>query len=183
MLYTDYEWQNSWELNAWPHQLPPTYSDWRSWTVVGGRGTGKTTAGVKWVESKMGIPGAKTLVILHHQKEINRIPKVFWEDLTRAGNPGNWRIQQREVGTGASYVLVGTQSGYKTTVELWTEARVFDGMRGGHNAFDYVWADEITDAVQVEAAFPFVTQFCFTEPVKLSADTIVSRAGKERTLS
>ena len=38
------------EFWALPHQLPPK-GDWRTWLILGGRGSGKTRAGAEWVRS------------------------------------------------------------------------------------------------------------------------------------
>lgn len=46
------------EFWALEHQLPPE-GDWRSWVILGGRGAGKTRAGVEWVRSM--VEGARPL--------------------------------------------------------------------------------------------------------------------------
>lgn len=40
---------NAWPLHARPEQLPPP-GDWRTWLMLGGRGSGKTRAGAEWVQ-------------------------------------------------------------------------------------------------------------------------------------
>ncbi len=39
-----------WQLAARPEQLPPE-GDWRTWLLMGGRGSGKTRAGAEWVHA------------------------------------------------------------------------------------------------------------------------------------
>lgn len=39
---------DDWQLAARPEQLPPG-GDWRTWLLMGGRGSGKTRAGAEWV--------------------------------------------------------------------------------------------------------------------------------------
>ncbi len=39
-----------WQLAARPEQLPPG-GDWRTWLLMGGRGSGKTRAGAEWVHA------------------------------------------------------------------------------------------------------------------------------------
>ncbi|OCW55865.1 DNA-packaging protein [Hoeflea olei] len=39
-----------WRLLARPEQLPPE-GDWRTWLLMGGRGSGKTRAGAEWVQA------------------------------------------------------------------------------------------------------------------------------------
>ena len=41
-----------WVFEFWalPHQLPPE-GEWKTWTILGGRGAGKTRAGAEWVRS------------------------------------------------------------------------------------------------------------------------------------
>ena len=41
-----------WALLARPEQLPPD-GDWRSWLILGGRGSGKTRAGAEWVQAQV----------------------------------------------------------------------------------------------------------------------------------
>lgn len=41
---------HDWVLTARPEQLPPE-GDWRTWLMMGGRGSGKTRAGAEWVHA------------------------------------------------------------------------------------------------------------------------------------
>lgn len=46
-----------------PHQIPPT-GKWDGWLLTGGRGTGKTYAGARWLGDKAaGIPGLRGRII------------------------------------------------------------------------------------------------------------------------
>jgi len=45
-----------WAFLARPEQLPPD-GDWRSWLLMGGRGSGKTRAGSEWVHALAMAPG------------------------------------------------------------------------------------------------------------------------------
>jgi hypothetical protein len=49
---------NDWQLIARPEQLPPE-GDWRTWLMMGGRGSGKTRAGAEWVHglASGAVPG------------------------------------------------------------------------------------------------------------------------------
>jgi len=40
----------AWTLNGRPEQQPPP-GDWRTWLLIGGRGSGKTRAGAEWVHA------------------------------------------------------------------------------------------------------------------------------------
>ncbi len=48
-----------WQLLARPEQLPPV-GDWRSWLILGGRGSGKTRAGAEWVQDQVMKAGRRT---------------------------------------------------------------------------------------------------------------------------
>lgn len=48
-----------WPLLARPEQLPPE-GDWRSWLILGGRGSGKTRAGAEWVQAQVIAAGKRT---------------------------------------------------------------------------------------------------------------------------
>jgi predicted phage terminase large subunit-like protein len=43
-----------WEFWARPYQLPPP-GDWRTWLLLGGRGSGKTRAAAEWVRAEMEV--------------------------------------------------------------------------------------------------------------------------------
>ena len=44
------EFQTNWRFAARPEQRPPD-GDWRTWLLMGGRGSGKTRAGAEWVHA------------------------------------------------------------------------------------------------------------------------------------
>lgn len=48
-----------WKLLARPEQWPPE-GDWRSWLILGGRGSGKTRAGAEWVQAQVLAAGRRT---------------------------------------------------------------------------------------------------------------------------
>ncbi|MEO1989399.1 MAG: terminase family protein [Martelella sp.] len=48
-----------WRFLARPEQLPPT-RDWRTWLLMGGRGSGKTRAGAEWVHDLAIADGEKS---------------------------------------------------------------------------------------------------------------------------
>ncbi|MGV0875805.1 terminase family protein [Martelella sp. FLE1502] len=48
-----------WQFLARPEQLPPA-SDWRTWLLMGGRGSGKTRAGAEWVHDLAIADGEKS---------------------------------------------------------------------------------------------------------------------------
>ncbi len=48
-----------WKLLARPEQWPPE-GDWRSWLILGGRGSGKTRAGAEWVQAQVLAAGKRT---------------------------------------------------------------------------------------------------------------------------
>ncbi|MFN3628357.1 MAG: terminase large subunit domain-containing protein, partial [Parvibaculum sp.] len=48
-----------WPILARPEQLPPE-GDWRSWLILGGRGSGKTRAGAEWVQAQVIAAGKRT---------------------------------------------------------------------------------------------------------------------------
>lgn len=52
-----------WEINARPEQLPPPGA-WRWWSIIAGRGFGKTRSGSEWVRSKArAMPGSIGAII------------------------------------------------------------------------------------------------------------------------
>lgn len=48
-----------WRLLARPEQWPPA-GNWRSWLILGGRGSGKTRAGAEWVQAQVLAAGKRT---------------------------------------------------------------------------------------------------------------------------
>lgn len=46
-----------WEVWARDDQLPPAGDDWRTWLILGGRGSGKTRTGAEWIRAQaLGLP-------------------------------------------------------------------------------------------------------------------------------
>lgn len=165
-LYSDDEWENLWELKAYPFQLPPA-GDWKSWTIIGGRGVGKTEAGFQWAvsEVKKGKNvfgylhhqnlGQKYLLILQEEVRQQRLTEVAYESRTRS-------IRVRDKGAGGELHL-----------------EVQSPERGG-GVYDSVWADEIYNAAEMRNMFPMASKFVFSQPTILDPETIVSRAGDGR---
>lgn len=54
--------RRSWDLAGRDEQKPPK-GDWRTWLLMGGRGSGKTRAGAEWVQALANAPFAKGLRI------------------------------------------------------------------------------------------------------------------------
>lgn len=163
-MYTDEEWQSLWELNAYPFQLPPE-GDWVSWTVLGGGGVGVTTAGRRWMVDKFltAEPGTNLVSIHHHMRALDDQAHLMWDELKvdpdlQTQNDGR-DFKFRNTSRGVRLVMLNNNP---------------DSWRGLDAT--YLWADDITDATQVRASFIRTSQFCFTRPVKLDPETIVTRA-------
>lgn len=179
MLYSDSQWENLWELNAWPHQIPPLGDSWTSWTVIGSRGEGKTVAGYKWLEQKFLYSKAeRCLAILSHSKEINRIAEFVRSTLYDMAVIEAFQIKRTQ---GTSVRFEHKQGAPKTSLFIVSE-QSFSEARGYAADYDYIWADEIEDATQIMHQFPLTKQFVFTQPTKLPAETILSRAGASRRI-
>ncbi|MBL3569372.1 DNA-packaging protein [Rhodovulum visakhapatnamense] len=126
------------EFWALPHQLPPE-GDWRSWVIMGGRGSGKTRAGSEWVRSQ--VEGARPLdegqarrvALVGETVDEAREIMVFGESGILACSPPdrrpNWEATRRRL--------------------VWPNgavAQVFsahdpDSLRGPQ--FDAAWSDEL----------------------------------------
>ncbi|WP_245895671.1 DNA-packaging protein [Rhodovulum kholense] len=126
------------EFWALPHQLPPE-GDWRSWVIMGGRGSGKTRAGSEWVRSQ--VEGARPLdegrarrvALVGETVDEAREVMVFGESGILACSPPdrrpNWEATRRRL--------------------VWPNgavAQVFsahdpDSLRGPQ--FDAAWSDEL----------------------------------------
>ena len=55
------------------HQIPPPVDDWRTWLVLGGRGSGKTHAGAHWLSEVARTPDLTLAVVgptLHDVREV-----------------------------------------------------------------------------------------------------------------
>lgn len=126
------------EFWALPHQLAPE-GDWRSWVIMGGRGSGKTRAGAEWV--RLQVEGARPLdegrarrvALVGETIDEAREVMVFGESGILACSPPdrrpNWEATRRRL--------------------VWPNgavAQVFsahdpDSLRGPQ--FDAAWSDEL----------------------------------------
>lgn len=177
MLHTDKEWEEEWELNAYPHQIPPIGDDWHVWTVIGSRRVGKTMAGYKWMESKFLYSSPndamKFLILTHHKHDMDRIRKMLYDKLLSMGIINEFHI--RTNGDHTSFEVSSTRQ--KLTMMSIAEDRSQVGayrLMGTH--YDYVWADEIQDADMLVRQLHTAKKFVFTQPTKLPAETLLSRA-------
>lgn len=170
-MYSDQEWERSWALQAYPHQLPPLGDDWRAWTVIGGPGTGKTVAGMRWVEAKLENNHPCRILIVTPSGHMNNLETRVRDDLHhRRGT--EWELLFT---SGEIRVQWGTR-----IVRFVSEENAHRDLQGGF--FDYIWGDEIFDAQEIINRAPRTQQFCFTEPTKLPTETMLSRAGGPRVL-
>lgn len=171
LLYSDYAWEHAWELNAWPHQIPPIGDDWTSWTVLGSRAQGKTTAGFKWMEQKLIPRSEKTmLVVLGYRKDMPRISAMFSSSITEAGLATDFTFNKKH--TGDRFESLSP----KCILDI-VPAPASDGYwQFPRTNYDYIWADEISDATILMQTFPLTKQFVFTQPTKLPKQTILSLA-------
>lgn len=165
------EWETSWELNAWDHQRPPLHNDWTAWTIIGPRRTGSTHAGLRWVEEKLFTDyKAKMLVMLRYPGMVDAVYGHFRQTIDSWGAGEGYRI--RKSGDRAFFNL----SNGLQTLEIMPERSDYeDKLRGRH--FDFVWADEVEDAEKLMYNLRTTKQFVFSNPTKLPAETLLSRAG------
>lgn len=170
-FYSDDEWENSWELNAFPFQIEPVFEDWTVWTILAPPRQGKTFAGEHWAWEKHMEQGSNVLCIFRDRIAIEPSRDNF---MRMASHP----ISERKTSYGKILSSLHTDS----TLICTSEATVRDGGIRGLN-IHYVWADEIRDATPiVRELSPTVKKFLFTQPLKLCKDTVISRAGDSRTL-
>jgi phage terminase large subunit-like protein len=76
---------SGWFLNGRPEQKPPG-GDWRTWLVLGGRGSGKTRAGAEWVH-QMASSAAQPLRIALVAETLSDAREVMVD-----GVSGLWRL-------------------------------------------------------------------------------------------
>lgn len=169
-FYSDKDW-NSWEVNARPFQLPPDEYDWGVWTVIGGRGVGKTEAGLRWAISKA-ERGAKVLCLTYRHLDIRDIAERARNILSSRFPEDSWRIEHSK-NTNTGVVISVPRQGISLILE--TEHFI---KRGGISA-DFVWADNSTDSSDIIHKVHSVQQYVFTGPVALHPTTVVTRAGDE----
>lgn len=166
-LFTDDEWENSWEVNGYPFQLAPPGDGWRYWSVYSPPRVGSTRAGVEWVFSVLQQVSAHVAVILYGA--IN--PTSFAGYVYSTARPDEPFLLD-----GSSVARAHTEERSVTVVPY----RRMDGLRGME--ITHVWADNATDANDIVKAVPNAQQYVFTDPLRPVPSTLVSRAGDERTI-
>lgn len=167
-FYSDDEWEDSWELNAYPFQIEPATEDWRVWTIIAGRKAGKSWAGEHWAWEKFFEARKNVLCIFSNDDERKDAFRTFFQlaDLWQ-GHFDTTMHSVYDIKEGTKLTTV--------TEDMWKNGKT----RGSH--FDYIWADEVFAATPIVHDFPHATRFLFTEPVKPHNETIISRAGDGRS--
>lgn len=173
-FYSNEEWYTSWELNAWPHQLPPVSDQWTSWTIIGSRRTGKTEAGYQWSKEQF-LSGNNVLGVFQHKGVLEDVTYRLWGELRALPAVEN----------STDFSLKGMET---SAPRLKLNGKIFSFVTvNGYNRFsrglspDCIWADEVLDANIIVRDFADgKRRLLFTQPVKLDPDTMVSRAGDGR---
>lgn len=173
-FYSEEEWNDSWELHALPFQLPPL-GDWDSWTIIGGKGVGKTYAGVQWAVDSL-LKWRNVLVIVRSYEQMMRIASELW-DLLSKKSPYGYEAKSNDI---LSEVIIGNSSSNR-----WLYIILERDLPHRHfysSSLFRVWADEPKDASVVRDTLPRAEKFLFTQPTKLDPKTKVSRAGDARAI-
>ncbi|URP22152.1 terminase large subunit [Microbacterium phage Big4] len=172
-FYTDDEWENSWELNALPFQIEPQSDDWKIWTIIAPPKAGKTWAGEHWSWEKFLREKSDVLCLFSTPGEVQREFKRF------VALSEEWTIF-RAHSTPEDYMQILQNQASNRTLICASMNVLRQGVLRGMKP-EYVWADEVEDAIEIVQNFPFTERFLFTQPTKLHPDTIISRAGDGRT--
>ncbi len=163
-MYSDWEWEHDWRLNAYNHQLP-YHNEWRVWNMIGPPATGKTWTGEHWMQDKLIHMERDThyLVILQTRKHADNYFDTLYTAL------GGFTTD--ETGFPKSVNVNMTPNGdewlefpdYNSSLRVCSgpTTRLY-GLRA-----DYVWADNVADATEYLPLFPMAKQFLFTNPIKL----------------
>jgi phage terminase large subunit-like protein len=121
-----------WQLNRRDDQKPPP-GDWRTWLLMGGRGSGKTRAGAEWVHD-LASSAARPLRFALVAETLADAREVMIDGIS-----GIWRIAQRK----------RPEFEISRRRLVWPNgsvAQIFssedpDSLRGPQ--FDYAWCDEL----------------------------------------
>lgn len=166
-FYSDYDWENSIEVNGFPHQIPPE-GDWRSWTVIGPPGTGKSFAGMHWIISVSDV-STTIAIVTRTRHEGHEVWQALVKTIRDLGRLGEYQIESDRITHVPNNLRL-----------FFFDEKNLQGARG--LKVHYVWADNVTDATIIRREFPTAHRFLFTGPVKLDPETIVSRAGDKRAV-
>ncbi|MEA3043982.1 MAG: hypothetical protein QOH47_1820 [Sphingomonadales bacterium] len=135
----------AWPVWAHAGQLPP-HDDWDIWTMLTGRGFGKTRAGAEWVSARAReTPGAKIALVAATTDEVRRVMIEGRAGLFAAARDGDERRQMRWEPT------LG-----RLTFASGAEAFAFSGadgesLRGPEHHF--AWCDELAKWKRAQAAW------------------------------
>lgn len=172
-FYTDEEWEHAWELNARPFQIRPESPDSRIWSIIGGRRVGKSWAGEHYVIENYVEEHKSVLGVFYHQQAMMKsFQPLFQYTEMFAGEfetkrEGDAIISMKDLRLGTGLLFM--------TESSWAKR----GTRG--QRWDFIWGDEVTNAIPIVEQNHMTPEFLFTEPAKLHPDTLVSRAGDGRT--
>jgi phage terminase large subunit-like protein len=115
-----------------PHQCPPLDEPWRTWLLLGGRGSGKTFAGAVWMDVAARFrPGAVIALVgpaLHDVREVMVEGEAGIKALAEPGDRPRWEAGRRRL------VWANGSTAYAFSAED------PDSLRGPQ--FHAAWADE-----------------------------------------
>lgn len=133
----------SFPLTARASQRPPA-SDWRTWLVLGGRGSGKTRTGAEWARFAVQFGGVRHLALIaptmHDAREVMLEGISGLLSIVRPGEPApKFEVSRRRLvwPNGARASLFSAEDP--------------DSLRGPQ--FDAAWCDEVAAWSQPEAAW------------------------------
>ena len=135
--------QYDWQFNARDDQLPPlraaSGNPWRTWLLLGGRGSGKTRAGAEWVRAVAlglwpGEPEAKRIALVGPtQAHVRAVMIEGVSGLMSVHPPGERPVLEISKGQ-----LVWPRTG---AIAQFFSAEDPEGLRGPQ--FDAAWCDEL----------------------------------------
>ena len=135
-----------WTLWARPDQLPPEGDAWRSWLIMGGRGSGKTRSGAEWVRAMVhGEWGTKAMRIALIAPTHAEARMVMIEG--QSGLLSVHDTDERPLYEPSKRTLTWPNG----AVAQVFSAEDYDGLRGPQ--FDAAWCDELAKWKYAEQAW------------------------------
>jgi phage terminase large subunit-like protein len=135
----------AWPVWAHEGQLPP-HDDWDIWTILTGRGFGKTRAGAEWVSARAReTPGAQIALVAATPKEARRVMIEGRAGLLAAARDGQERREMRwEPGLGRLTFAGGAQAFVYSGADG-------ESLRGSEHHF--AWCDELAKWKRAQATW------------------------------
>lgn len=158
-MLTEYEWLRMFELDAFPHQLPPN-DIWRYWNLIGPPRSGLTTAGMNWFIAQATHPEQSTqyLALPGKDSAVEETSRMVVDELEAMREHG-LKVPDYAIKNFGREIRIMYPKLSSSVSIMGMDPSALRG-RTAH----YLWVDNAHDANAYVPLFPMIEKAVFTRP-------------------